>query len=211
MPFIRLKTNKLIFIIVFLLSAVAFAAGGGGDEEKAADGEAKPDNKATSQADREWAKRTSKLNVYETKAKDLNKQLQDLIQKKKSGGKAVNEKGEPVDVLGEIVKAHAALKNTVHEYNIEKSELKYRYPEEGVVIDRRYVPLREQSLEQIENDMGLDAELTKTKAKIDRKYASFVGPEPLTPPPAPQPKNPESTVKDLKKKNDEPERIKFKK
>jgi hypothetical protein len=86
-----------------------------------------------------------------------------------------DEKGNNIDVLDKMAESHRKLTETALEYNTQKAELKYRYPEEGVIIERRYVPLRAQTIEQIEKELGLSSELTKTKKKIDKKYAPFVG------------------------------------
>ena len=120
--------------------------------------------------DREWANRTSKLNVLEAKMKDLTKKIKSFIEMKKSGKAALDEKGRPIDVFEAIVVSHKELKETVATYAKESAELKYRYPEKGEVLEKKYIPLREQSLEQIEKQMGLDGELTRLKKKIDKKY-----------------------------------------
>lgn len=134
-------------------------------------------------SDREWAKRTTKLNIYETKMKELNKKIQQMIKAKNNNVQALDEKGKPVDVLETITTAFSDLKKTVKDYNAERDELKYKYPEEGARIERRYVPLRAQSIEQIEKEIGLNGELTRTKKKIDKKYAPFVGEDFIEPAP----------------------------
>lgn len=194
MPFI--KTKKLILPIIVLSQIAATTKIYAEEKAEGGEEEAKPAASAegSSNSDREWAKRQTKLNVLETKMKDLTKELEHLIHIKNTGGAAVDEKGKPIDVLETIAGSYKKLKQTVEEYNTEKSELKYRFPEEGARIERRYVPLRVQSLEQIEKNSGLDGELTRTKMKIDKKYATFVGDTLAKPPPrAPAA---ESTLKD---------------
>ncbi len=183
------------------------AAEGEAAAGEAAEGEAaKPSPGAG--ADREWAKRQSKLNVHEAQIKDLTKKVQGLIRLKNTGGAAVDDKGNPIDLLASIAENHKKLKETIAEYSVEKAEMKYRFPEEGVLIERRYVPMREQSLEQIELEMGLDGDLIATKKKIDKKYGSFMGDDLAKP--APQmPKAPESTIKRTRVTGDEPKRLKL--
>ena len=199
MLYIKIKILFFTLGLVFILNAQVVA------EEKPAESSEAPSG---DQADREWAKRTSKLNIHESKIKDLTKKLQAMIQNKNSNSKMIDEKGQPVDLISQIAASHKELKDTVGMYNKEKDELKYRYPEEGQLIERRYVPLRPQSLEQIEKEIGIDAELSKTKIKIDKKYATFVG-DTVVPPPKIE--KPESTLKETKPNPQAPERLKLKK
>lgn len=194
---------KLIFCVILIAllnvnSVRAESKGSGGGAKS--DGSGESANAAESnQSDREWAKRTTKLNIYETKMRELNKKIQQMIKAKNNGAAVIDEKGNPIDALETISTSFSELKKTVKDYNAERDELKYKYPEEGARIERRYVPLREQSIEQIEKELSLDGDLTRTKRKIDKKYAPFMGddlPEPL---PRKQ-QTAESTLKEVKHK-----------
>ena len=55
-----------------------------------------------------------------------------------------------------------------------KDQIKYRFPAKGDALDRRYVPMRVQSVEQMEEDVGIDAELTMLRRKINDKYKPFL-------------------------------------
>lgn len=198
MPFNKVKILSLILIITFTAAIAGASAeqtpetGGSkgptpGEETKSGGGG----------ADREWAKRTSRLNVLETKVTDLEKLLKNLIEQKKHTRTYKDEKGNEIDILQKIADEHKKMKGVVADYNKEKAELKYRYPEEGALIERRYMPLRERSLEQIEREIGLAGELTRTKAKIDKKYAPFTKDE--APPPPKTTTLAEPTVKEAPK------------
>ena len=159
-------------------------------------------------ADREWAQRKTKLNIYEAKIKDYTKEIQRFIYFKNTNTAAIDEKGKPINVLQAIAETHRKLKEATEGYNKEKEELKYRFPEEGMVIERRYVPMRFQSVEQIEKEMGLDGELTRTKKKIDKKYLTFMGDEDIKPIPQ-KLKGPEPTLKEIKHGEETPPRLKL--
>jgi hypothetical protein len=205
MPFIKCNC---ILILTFIFPIVVSAAEHGGEgaskesgasnesEKSSEGGETKESNGKS--ADREWAQRTSKLNILAAKMKELKFRIQEMIEKKNSGHAPRDEKGNEIDVLGEMTKVHKELVETLAEYTKESDELRFRYPEEGTVINRKYVPLHEQSLEQIEKEMGLDGDLTRTKAKIDKKYAPFRADEPPKKVVLKQ-SGPESTVKEIKK------------
>ena len=124
-------------------------------------------------ADREWAKRKSRINKIETKMKDARSKLESYIRAKNSDRPVIDEKGNRLDILKAIAETHKTLKENESEFNKEVDDLKYRFPEEGALIERRYVPRRSKTIEQIEREMGLDYELTKIKKKVDEKYAPF--------------------------------------
>lgn len=205
--------SKNSVLTLFFMTAIVVGAQA---QEKEADAEAakeapkeaaKPEGESS---DREWAKRTTKLNIYEAKISELNKKIQAMIKSKNNNTVALDDKGKPIDVLATISSSHSELKKTVQDYNQARGELKYRYPEEGARIERRYVPLRAQSIEQIEKEIGLDSELTVTKKKIDKKYEVFMREEQVAPEPKQQ-EMPESTLKDIKPKRhaEQPQRIKL--
>jgi hypothetical protein len=198
----------VLFSLLFVRLAQAVESEGAA--EKPADKSAA--SPATIGPDREWAQRTSKLNVQEAKQKDLTKQLQKFIIMKNENRAPLDEKGKPIDLLASIAETHKKLKGVVEEYNADKNELRYRYPEQGTWIERKYLPMRDKSIDEIEHEMGLDGELTKTKRKIDQKYAPFVGDEFKKPDLTKQQPMAESTLKELKPKpgaNGESERLKL--
>lgn len=141
----------------------------------------------------EWYKRTQKLAALETRMKDETKSLQALISSKNGGVRMVkDEKGGQADILETIVKNHKNLIETYKKFEEEKIEVKYRYPGEGDLVERRYMSTRPPTLEQIEKEMGLEGELNSLSKRIETKYSKFVGTQ------KPDPKRldkPESTIK----------------
>lgn len=198
-------TRSRLFFLVFIGALACFSLARAETGEKEGAAESTP--KVGGGADREWAKRSSKINVYETQIKEATRRLQDLIRAKNEKRHAVDEKGNPVDLLQEITATHKELLAAVKNYNTEKAELHYRFPERGALIERRYVPFREQSVEQIEKEMGLDGELTKIKKKIDKKYSTFTEESTTEAPPKVQPRAP--TVKKTKDEDEAPKRLKL--
>ncbi|OFZ12246.1 MAG: hypothetical protein A2Z20_04315 [Bdellovibrionales bacterium RBG_16_40_8] len=198
----------IAIIFCGLLALASEKNEGGGDSSN--NGGASSEQGFVKGADREWAQRKTKLNIYESKIKDYTKDIQHLIHLKNTNTSALDEKGKPINVLDAIATTHKKLKTEVDGYNKEKEELKYRFPEEGRVIERRYVPLRAQSLEEIEKEMGLDWELTQTKKKIDKKYSTFIGYEDVKPI-SQKPKGPEPTLYEKKSDEETPTRLKLSK
>ncbi len=176
---------------------------GKGEAKAEGKGEAKAEGKGESRndgSDREWAKRTTRLNVLEARIKELNKNIGLYIKAKNGGYPMLDEKGNKIDVIPKIAESHKELLKTNEDYLHAKSELKYRFPEEGAFIERKYVPLRVQTIEQIEKEVGINGDLTRTKKLIDKKYETFVGPKPVE---APKQYSPNSTLKKTHAKDGE--------
>ena len=177
------RLNVFFIITIFFISVVATAQ----QEQKGTHPDAK-----------EWYKRTQKLKAIETRIKEQNKTLQNLIKNKNNGQRIVKqEKGNHLDILEVIVTQHRELAKSHKEYDEERKEIKYRYPGGADLVERRYLPLRAPTIEQLEREMGLDGELTLLRKKIDTKYAHFTKRPPDHPD---RTDGPETTLKDTRKK-----------
>lgn len=119
-------------------------------------------------ADREWARRITSLNKLEARIKDDAGKLQSAINAKNSGQ----------GPLKPITQSYKDLVRSMNKYNHEKEVLKYKYPEEGEMIERRYLPMRPKPLTEYETGSGLNEELTELKDKISRTYAPFISEPP---------------------------------
>lgn len=160
------KLKLLIFILVMSFSFFSFAQEGA---ESAA-----PSSDSVSPEVREWTKHTQKLTGFESKVKENKEELERLIRAKKSGKtQFVDEKGNKISILDSIVETHKNLMEAHENYEQERNVIKYRYPGAGEQIERRYMPLRPPSLEQVELEVGLNGQLTEIKQKTDLKYAKF--------------------------------------
>lgn len=124
----------------------------------------------------EYSKKVSKLNSVKSRIEIAEEQIQQLI-KAKSQSDSEEKKRE---IIRQMVTAHNDMKKDIEEYNRLRAEVKYRFPNKGEDIERRYVAIGQRSLEELERGSGLDQVLDKTKAKIEKKYRSFQGAESRT-------------------------------
>jgi hypothetical protein len=206
--------SRILILTVFINAVQAWsisvlAQESSEPEKKEGEGAAAPAGGTKSNADREWAQRTSKLNIQDQKIKDATAKLQKLIQAKNSGQKIRDEKNVEVNVLDEITTTYKELKTNVDEYSVGKDELRFRFPEEGVVIERQYVPLRLKSLDEIEREIGIEGTLVRLKNKTDKKYEVFIGVQPENVEPATKVSR-STTIVDKKNKSDIDEKPKKK-
>lgn len=153
---------NFIFLCLLMASAVAFASGGG-EEKPAAETSSAP----------EYNKKLSELTSLENKVKESRAVIQDLIQHKN----ATSNREKKHEIVEQMIERHRQLIDEIKRYNEARHQLKYRFPEKDDSTERRYLPLKEQSLEQMEQEMGLDADLTRVKKMVDKKYAPLNQPE----------------------------------
>lgn len=229
MPYINLKTLITLIVSMFISLNLISAKVAQAEEEKKAE-EAKGEGaKAEGEAakgegggekkgegsDREWAKRMSKQAIIEAKIKELKKIIHECIEAKNSGHVLLDEKGAKVDLIPKIAEAHKELEKAAEEYETGRNDMEYHFPEKGALIERRYLPIHVQTVEQIEKELGINGELTLTKQALDKKYESLVGEKPAI---APKPKGrAEATLKEThpkktaeeNSKNGQPERLKL--
>ncbi len=121
-------------------------------------------------ADEDWTKVLSKMNLREDRIKQLRQELrQVIIEKKKTRSVRVKKAA-----IKQIVQIHERLKTTIKEYNTYLRSVKYRFPEKGDTTSRQYLPMRVDTLEDIEDGVGVDIDLTRVRKKMEKKYAPFV-------------------------------------
>ena len=159
----RFLLLKIYFILsVFVFSQQSFAEAGGG-------GEAKPAAKKVPEEE-DWAKQVNYLNSKEGKVKNYTKELKTLIVDKK----ITTDTEEKKIIINQIIKVHALLKKEEVSYNNMRRKIRYRFPDKGTILDRKYLPMKIQSIEKMEDESGVDNQLTKLRRKIGKKYKPYL-------------------------------------
>jgi hypothetical protein len=133
-----------------------------------------------------------------TSISDIENEIKTLIHHKRSEHDRESQK----HIMKEIEEKHKKLEEAYKKYNEEVNHVKYRHPEQGDMGERTYTVLKPRTLEQIENDVGLEGKLDRIRRKMEAQYHQ-----------APLPPKTEKQVAEEKKKVEEkpPERIILKK
>jgi hypothetical protein len=99
------------------------------------------------------------------KEEDLNK----LIEQKNK-----LKEGDPKTkvLIDQITTEHKSLQNLINEYNQNLSELKYRFPERGMKVDRNYKKKDLKSVESIEQAVGVDSKLSQSLSKARSQFGA---------------------------------------
>lgn len=118
----------------------------------------------------EYGEKRQKLNQIEVKIKAKKEDIERLIVAKNK----TEDAQQKHSYMEQMVSIHESMKQDIVKYNQLRTEVRYRFPEKNDVTKRRYIELREKSLEQIEKEIGLDQMLTRARQHMEDKYRPFI-------------------------------------
>jgi hypothetical protein len=172
--------SKFVSVVVVLglfHGASAFANDPHGEAPKEEHGEAKKD---------EHGAEGEKSNVTEAQKKQMNEaqELQAKVQalqakiksKEDSITKLIEEKNHTKDaervkdIIAEMVADHKEMSKMVVEYEQNRNLLRYRYPEKGYTGDRAYERMVVKPLDQMENQMSVEAKIKRNLKTVRSQY-----------------------------------------
>jgi hypothetical protein len=122
---------------------------------------------------KEYIEKTGKLTSLSNRIVEFEKQFQEVIHHKATA-KTTAEKMHAVEELNRIAKER---NKDVEAYNRIKMDVKLRYPNQGISLERRYNTQQKKTVEELEGAAGLDEMLTRIKRVIDQKYEPFLAEE----------------------------------
>ena len=162
---------RSLSLSLLLVCSLAFAEEKG--EAPPAEGEAAAGGKvmnALPKDQKEFIEKSGKLNTLTNRIVEHEKHFWEIV-RKKSESKDQSEKARLIAALNDVAKDR---NKDVEQYNRIKMDLKLRYPNAGVAMDRHYATQQKKSVEELEGVAGLDELLTRTKKVIDRKFKPFL-------------------------------------
>lgn len=118
----------------------------------------------------EYTIKTGSLNNLERKISTTKDEIKGLLK----AMHATDNVDQQKELFEQSVIKHKELQTAIVDYNKTRNELQYKFPKKNDMTNRRYLPFREQTLDEIENETGMDGILTRVKSKMDQKYKVFV-------------------------------------
>lgn len=115
---------------------------------------------------KDYSKQMGRLNNLGEKITTLKSDIRLKVRQKKVA-KSQNNK---IELIYEIVQLHEEYKKRVIEYNELYQTIRYRFPGKDQISNQKYLPQRVDSLEKLEEDVGLDGQLTRIRKKVEQKY-----------------------------------------
>jgi hypothetical protein len=157
---------RFISLSLIFLCALSLAHA---EEEKKEGGESGKAAPEMPKEEREFTEKQGKLNVLQNHIEEADKRFQELV-REKAEAKSAEEKQV---VIKEMVELTNQRNKDAAAFNKLKTDLTYRYPNQGEHLERRYQTQTKRTVEEMEGAAGLDEMLTRTKKLVDRKYAPF--------------------------------------
>ena len=121
-------------------------------------------------AEEDYRKQSSIRNIAGDQIKKLKSEIKSLIVRKKQ----TKQKSQQNKIINKMVVLHEDLKKQTKIYNKQTQVLKYNFPARGERGKRKYLPMRVDTLDEIEQGVGIDSDLTRIRKKVEGKYAPFV-------------------------------------
>lgn len=190
---VRVKWVQHALLLLLFISLPAMGSGGGGGEAPPSEegAPAAPVNKEQI----EYSKKEARLNTLRSRIEESNTSFAKTVEAK-NHSKDPKHQRELAETLAAIAKER---NKWVSEYTELRQELRYRYPNQGKEIDKKFAPNREKTAAELENSAEIDMQLTALKHKIEKKYAPFMPKEEAEAAPISSPTpNPEAAPKKLR-------------
>lgn len=161
------RFNYFILMVSLFLSLFAQAEEhGGGGEGGHGGGDAK-DVKSEKPQLPAWADLGNKIAGISAKIKAKQAVIDKLISDKKA---LPPNSPQVKDLADQLVKEHKELVKLNEDFEKQKSILRYRYPERGLMIERQYKRENIQTIEQLENQQGVDGKLNRSLLRMRSQY-----------------------------------------
>ncbi|WP_413289719.1 hypothetical protein [Bdellovibrio sp. HCB337] len=108
----------------------------------------------------------AKVQALQAKIKSKEENINKLIQEKNHTKDAERVK----EIIAEMVTEHKDLSKMIVEYEQNRSLLRYRYPEKGYSGSRAYERMEVKPLDQMENQMSVEAKLKRNLKTVRSQY-----------------------------------------
>lgn len=108
----------------------------------------------------------AKVAALQAKIKSKEETINKLIQDKNHTKNAATVK----EIIAQMVTEHKEMSKMIEEYEQNRSLLRYRYPEKGYTGARTYERMEVKPLDQMENQMSVEAKLKRNLKTVRSQY-----------------------------------------
>lgn len=175
--------KAIILIFLFMLGPVRFtlaseeaaapaeesteAPAEGGEEGGAAPKRKKATKVSTALQTPEWIDLEFKISTLSVKIQTMQENLNNLILQKK----ALPEKSEKLkEIVEQITATDKEIRSAIEEHSKAAAKLKYRYPVRGEHNRKKYERIQQESVEQLEEALGVDGKLNLLLVKMRKQF-----------------------------------------
>lgn len=158
-----------VFLIIFSLSFSVFANDSAPAKEEAAptEGHGGGEEKGKKSDLPPWTEIQNKISQLEAKMQQKRDNLEKLISEKQ---KVQPNSPRVKEIIDLMISEHKELQNLAKDHEKTITILKFRFPERGAKADRKYEPTEIKTLEEMEQELGVDGRLTRNMKKLRSQY-----------------------------------------
>lgn len=159
-----LSLNLCVVGVVFASSETTEAK-----SEKPAEGEAAAEGEVTESQKKqmnEAMELQSKVQALQAKIRSKEESINKLIEEKSR----TKDPDKVKEIISEMVTEHKEMSKMIEEYEQNRSLLRYRYPEKGYSGTRSYERMEVKPLDQMENQMSVEAKLKRNLKTVRSQY-----------------------------------------
>lgn len=169
-----MKSSRIVTSLSLIIAAVTLAvtfsakASGGGGHGGGGEGGGEGEKKEGA-ADKPWMETQNRISALTTKTRQQSDHLNELIEEKKK----TRDSAKMLELDKQINAAYKAYKESNAELRRQEQVFKYRYPERVAREGERVYQTQEvQSLEQIEEQVGIEGKLQRNMLRMRGQYGS---------------------------------------
>lgn len=153
-----IRSLALVLLVFFSFAAIAEEEGGETAVVEYSPGE------------KEYREKSQKLNSLESKIGELEATFQALVK----ANSETTDKNKRLDLVEKMKAVKQEHDETVDKYTDLRDEVRFKFPDKGKTIMRRYAPMQKKSMQQLEKRSTLDGDLTKAKKAAEKAYRPFI-------------------------------------
>ncbi len=118
---------------------------------------------------REWDAHEVSLKASVEKIRTKEK---DIAEKVKHKNHIKKDDPHMKQALEELTKEYKELQALYKEFEDEKQHVRFEHPDQGQKMERKYMRYKVKTLEDFENEGGIDGKLSRLKAKAMKKFGA---------------------------------------
>jgi hypothetical protein len=127
---------------------------------------------------REWDLHEASLKASVEKIREKEKKIVEIV-KQKNLLPPDSPKAKPI--LEELTKEHKELSEFYKDFETEKQHVRFEHPEQGLKVERKYLRYKVKTIEDFENEVGIDGKLSRLKSKTMKKFGEKTTQETVVP------------------------------
>lgn len=117
-----------------------------------------------------WAEHSGRLGALQKQMDGYESEIKELIDHKRH----VNDQKVLKEIVRQIGEKHKSLVESAKTYEDLRQHIRFQHPDKNLTAERQYVRYNVKSIEQMENEIGLDGRLDRIKSRV---LATFPVPE----------------------------------